>query len=160
MCTQMDERPDTQQGKYLTFLVDSTTYGMDISYITEIVGIQKITTLPESKEYFKGIINLRGRITPVIDMRTRLSKPETAYHDRTCIIVVESHDINAGLIVDGVAEVETFESDSIVPPPTGVGGGQSQILQGIAKAGDNIVLLVDLSLLLENSPELLKLISE
>jgi len=159
MSTQMDEQMDTQRGKYLTFLVDSGVYGLDISCITEIIDIQQITALPESREYLKGVINLRGRIIPVIDMRSRLRRPETAYHDRTCIIVVETQGVTAGLIVDSVVEVETIDDENIVPPPSGVGSGQSQFIKGIGKSGNDVKLLIDLSLLLQESSELVKLLT-
>ena len=97
------EDEDTpQKGRFLTFVVDEEFYGIEIQYITEIIGIQTITTIPELPEYLKGIINLRGKIIPVMDVRLRFRKQQRKYNDRTCIIVVEIKDITLGLIVDSV----------------------------------------------------------
>ncbi|NLM79860.1 MAG: purine-binding chemotaxis protein CheW, partial [Clostridiales bacterium] len=99
---------DPQDGRYLTFSLDSECYGIEIKYVTEIIGIQPITEVPEMPEYIKGIINLRGRIIPVMDVRLRFKKPFREYDERTCIIVIEIRDIVLGLIIDRVSEVLTI----------------------------------------------------
>jgi len=80
---------NTQKDKYLTFLLGEETYAIEIKYVTEIIGIQPITQVPELPSYIKGIINLRGRIIPVMDVRLRFKKPPVEYNDRTCIIVID-----------------------------------------------------------------------
>ncbi len=106
-----EEQEDTQKGKYLTFFLDQEAYGIDIRYVTEIIGIQPITAVPEVPAYVRGIINLRGKIIPVLDVRLKFHKETVPYNDRTCIIVVEIQEMPVGLIVDHVADV------SAIPKP-------------------------------------------
>lgn len=137
---QMEE--DTQKGKYLTFNLDREVYGLEIRLVTEIIGIQPITEIPEVPEYVKGIINLRGKIIPVMDMRLRFKKEPKAYTDRTCVIVIEAREILLGLIVDGVAEVQTIAEESIVAPPD-IKSSNHKYIHGIGKVGDEVKLLLD-----------------
>lgn len=137
------EEENTQHGKYLTFALGTETYGMQIQFVTEIVGMQKISNLPESPAYVKGIINLRGKIIPVIDMGVKFKKEQASYTDRTCIIVMEIHDICVGLIVDRVDEVVAVPDQSIVPPPDFKTGFQNKYISGISKIDKNICLLLD-----------------
>lgn len=111
------EVEDTQKGKFLTFLLGKEVYAIEIKFVIEIIGIQPITELPQLPEYVKGIINLRGKIIPVIDVRLKFKKKPMEYNDRTCIIVVEMRDIFVGLIVDNVSEVLTIADEDIAPPP-------------------------------------------
>ncbi len=104
----MELEEDSQKGKFLTFVLDKEEYGLEIRYVTEIIGLQVITLVPELPDYVKGIINLRGKIIPVIDVRMRFKKAMREYDDRTCIVVVEIKNISVGLIVDTVAEVLTI----------------------------------------------------
>ena len=108
---------DTQKDRYLTFSIGTESFGVDIKYVTEIIGIQPITIVPEVPDYVKGIINLRGKIIPVIDIRLKFKKESIEYDDRTCIIVVEVDEVTAGFIVDNVTEVITIAGVDIVPPP-------------------------------------------
>ena len=138
----MDET-DTQHGKFLAFELGKEAFGIEIRYVTEIVGIQKINNLPESPDYVKGIINLRGKIIPVIDLRLRFRKEAMSYTDRTCIVVIDILDTAIGIIVDCVDEVVTITDESIVPPPNYRTGLQNRYIKGIGKAGDDIRLLLD-----------------
>lgn len=137
------DETDTQHGRYLTFYLGEEVFGIEIRYVTEIVGIQEISVLPESPDYVKGVINLRGKIIPVTDMRLRINKKEVPYTDRTCIIVIDILDTKAGLIVDQVEEVAVIADDSIVAPPDFHTGCQNRFIGGIGKDGDNIRLLLD-----------------
>lgn len=134
---------DTQQGKFLTFPLGSEVFGIEIKYVTEIIGIQSITYVPEVPPYVKGIINLRGKIIPVIDVRLKFRKPTIEYDDRTCIIVIDFKDVSIGLIVDCVSEVIDIGEDNIVPPPSYKAGFQNKYISGIGKVGDDIKLLLD-----------------
>lgn len=87
---QLDETVDTQKDKYLTFVIGKEVYGIDIGIVTEIIGLQKITEVPEFPVYMKGIINLRGKIIPVMDVRLRFKQAARNYSERTCIIIVDS----------------------------------------------------------------------
>lgn len=137
-----------QHGEYLTFVLDKEVFGIDIGFVTEIVGMQKISEIPESPDYVKGIINLRGKIIPVIDMRLKFKKSPAEYNDRTCIIVIEIQDIPVGLIVDVVNEVNTIPDSAIVPPPSFKTGFQNRYIKGIGKSGEEIRLLLDCERLL------------
>ena len=112
---EMEE--DTQKGKFLTFSLGKEDYGVEIKYVTEIIGIQSITEVPDLPAYINGIINLRGKIIPVMDVRLRFGKTVREYDDRTCIIVIDINDISIGLIVDRVSEVINIPESEIVPPP-------------------------------------------
>jgi len=139
----MEEKEDTLRGRFITFAVGRETYGIEIRYVTEIVGIQPINGLPEVPEHIKGIINLRGKIIPVVDMRLKFKKEPMEYNDRTCIIVIDTEDISAGLIVDEVAEVIAIDDGDISPPPSCGAGTNCRYLSGIGKAGDEVKLLLD-----------------
>jgi purine-binding chemotaxis protein CheW len=137
------EMEDTQQGKYLTFLIGKEEYGFEIKYVTEIIGIQEITEIPELPDYLKGIINLRGKIIPVMDVRLRFKKPPCEYNDRTCIVVIDIQAISIGLIVDHVSEVVKIDADQIVLPPTVKTGFHNRYIKGIGKVGSAVKLLLD-----------------
>lgn len=141
---------DTQKDKFLTFSVEKETYGIEIKYVTEIIGMQEITVVPELAEYIIGIINLRGSIIPVIDVRLRFKKQTKEYNDRTCIIVIEIQDVAVGLIVDSVSEVLTIDDKNIVPPPDIKTGFHNRYVKGIGKVGNCIKLLLDCDKLLND----------
>ncbi len=139
-----EEDEDTQKGKYMTFKSGDETYGLGISYVSEIIGIQQITVIPETEEYIKGLINLRGKIIPVVDVRIRFKKEPKEYNDRTCIIVIEVKGLMIGLIVDTIAEVVTIGDEDIVPPPSlGANAHANKYVYGIGKVGDEVKLLLD-----------------
>lgn len=145
---------DTQYGKYLTFKLGKEVYAIEIRHVTEIVGIQMISVLPESASYMKGIINLRGKIIPVVDMCLRLKKESSSYTNRTCIIVIDIQDMPVGLIVDHVNEVISIPDSAIVPAAELHGANSTRYIKGIGKVGEEIRLLLDCSHLFK-SDELL-----
>lgn len=136
---------NTQRGRFMTFRTGKECFGISISYVNEIIGIQAITALPEVENYIKGLINLRGKIIPVIDVRLRFGMEPVEYTDRTCIIVINVKSIVIGLIVEKIAEVDTINDEDIVPPPT-LGRKeytQNKYVYGIARTGDSVKLLID-----------------
>lgn len=136
---------DTQKGQFMTFQVGKEFYGISISYVNEIIMMQPITSVPEVKDYIMGLINLRGKIIPVIDVRIRFKMQPMEYTDRTCIIVINVKSTVIGLIVEKIAEVDTIQDDDIVPPPS-LGRKeteQSKYVYGLAKTGDTVKLLID-----------------
>jgi purine-binding chemotaxis protein CheW len=139
---------DTQKDRYLTFTIGNECYGIEIKYVTEIIGIQAITEIPELPDYVKGIINLRGKIIPVIDVRTRFKKEIKAYNDRTCVIVVDIKELSIGLIVDSVAEVLTISEQDIVDPPHMNKESNNRYIKKIGKVGNEVKLLLDCEKLL------------
>ena len=137
----------TQQNKYVTFRSGKEYFGLKIEYVNEIIVHQEITEIPESDDYIKGLINLRGKIIPVIDVRIRFKQEPIEYTDRTCIIIVNVNDIVVGLIVEKIAEVVEIKEEDILPPPSIVIGGdekvQNKYVYAIGKVGDSVKLLVD-----------------
>lgn len=153
MSKVQDELPelneDTQKGKYLTFLLDKEVYAIEIKFVTEIVGVQPITELPELPEYVKGIINLRGNIISVIDVRLRFKKDPVEYNDRTCVVVVNVNDAPVGLIVDNVSEVLSIADENIVAPPALYSDSENRFLKGIGKVGSDVKLILDCDKLMQ-----------
>ena len=145
---QLEE--DTQKGKYLTFLLGKEEYGIEIKHVIEIVGLQAITEVPELPDYVKGIINLRGKIIPVIDVRLRFKKEAREYNDRTCTVVIDVKDVSVGLIVDTVAEVLSIDEENIVPPPQLNNSYHHKYIKGIGKVGNNVKLILDCDRLLSD----------
>jgi len=139
----LEQQEDTERGRYLTFALGEEHFGVEIEYVTEIIGMQPITRIPEVAEYIKGIINLRGKIIPVVDARLKFRKPAVEYDDRTCIIVIDTQEIVAGLIVDKVSEVLTIEDENIAPPPSAKTGMRNRYISGIGKVGEDVKLLLD-----------------
>lgn len=139
---------DTQKGRYLIFAIDNESYGIEIQYVTEIIGIQTITAVPELPDYVKGIINLRGKIIPVMDIRLRFKKEPKEYNDRTCIIVVDIMNMSVGLIVDSVSEVVTINDTSISELPQMNQGNNNRYVKNIGKIGNEVRLLLDCQKLL------------
>ncbi|MFT3982816.1 MAG: chemotaxis protein CheW [Lachnospiraceae bacterium] len=128
---------DGMKQRYLTFLTDDRLFGVPIAEVMQIVEIQDITRMHDQQSYIKGIINLRGQIIPVIDMRLRLNIPEISYNDRTCIVIMCVKDQNFGLIVDGVDEVIRILPEQIsAPPESGLMGAES-FFTGIARVKKN-----------------------
>lgn len=146
----IDQEEDTQKGKFLIFTLGSEDYGLDIKYVTEIIGIQKITEVPELPEYIRGIINLRGSIIPVMDVRLRFRKSFREYNDRTCIVIVETKDISVGLIVDAVSEVISIPDQDIAKPPDLNKEQRNRYIKGIGKVRSEVKLLLDCNKLLSN----------
>lgn len=137
-----DLEEDTMKGKYLTFLLGSELYGIEIRYVTEIVGIQPITVIPELPYYIKGVINLRGVIIPVMDARIKFKKDQIDYNDRTCIVVVDVNELSIGIIVDEVSEVLNMEEENIVPPPP-IGGSGRKYIKAVGKHNKEVILIID-----------------
>lgn len=141
------EEEDTLKGKYLTFILGKEFYGIEIKYVTEIIGIQPITEVPELPKFIRGIINLRGKIIPVMDVRLRFKKDSMEYNDRTCVIVVDIESISIGLIVDSVSEVITIADNDIVVPPD-INKYGNKYIKGIGKVGEEVKLILDCNKLL------------
>jgi len=140
---------DTQKDKYLTFKVAEEDYGIEIRHVMEIIRIQKITIVPESEEFLKGVINLRGKIIPVVDVRLRFQKQERDFDDRTCIIVVSMNDILVGLIVDRVSEVLDIPEAQVDSPPLTGKKKENRYIQGMGKVGENVKIILDVNKLLK-----------
>jgi len=135
----------TQKDKYVTFKSGNEYFGLRIQYVNEIIVYQEITQIPESEDYIKGLINLRGKIIPVIDVRLRFRQEPIEYNDRTCIIVITVKDIVVGLIVEKIAEVVEITADNLLDSPSlgSVDKSQNKYVYAIGKVGDSVKLLLD-----------------
>lgn len=145
---------DTQQDKYVTFKSGNEYFALKIQYVNEIIVFQEITEVPESEDYIKGLINLRGKIIPVIDVRIRFKQEPIEYTDRTCIIVISVKDTVVGLIVEQIAEVVEITDENILPPPSASIGHedktQNKYVYGVGKVGESVKLLLDPDRLLKD----------
>ncbi|MCX7823227.1 MAG: chemotaxis protein CheW [Syntrophobacterales bacterium] len=135
-------------GKYLTFRLGNEEYGIEILKVKEIIGMMPITPIPQTPAYIKGVINLRGKVIPVIDLRLRFHMEEVPYNERTCIIVVEvklvNEPISIGIVVDAVSEVSQIKEEEIeVTPSFGTSLDTSYIL-GMAKTDNSVKILLDI----------------
>jgi len=149
---ELEVGEDTQKDKFLTFSLGTEVYGIEIKFVTEIIGMQFVTEIPDLPEYVKGIINLRGKIIPVIDVRLRFKKVYREYNDRTCIVVVDIKDVTVGLIVDAVDEVLIIGEQEIVLPPQFDNGSYHQhFIKGIGKVGKDVKLILDSDRLLSDN---------
>lgn len=136
---------DAQKGKYMTFKSGNEYFGLKIQYVNEIIQFQAITTIPETADYIKGLINLRGKIIPVIDISLRFKQQPFEYNDRTCIMVISVQSTVVGLIIEKIAEVVEIQEENILPPPN-IGRAdkaQNKYVYGIGKVGDSVKLLLD-----------------
>ena len=129
--------------RFLLFALENEQYGIDISYVIEIIGIQEITHLPGMPRYVKGLINLRGKIIPVIDAREKFNKPKALYNDRTCIIVLELEGVMVGLVVDIISDVITVSERVLEEAPKIGKIKTNKYISNIAKMSDGVKLLVD-----------------
>lgn len=141
----LSDDEDVNKTKYMTFKSGNEHFGLDIQYVNEIIQIPSITAIPRTETYIKGLINLRGKIIPVIDVRLRFNQPPLKYDDRTCIIVVNVNTITVGLIVEQIAEVIEIKEENILPPPKmgRVDRTDHKFVYGIARVGNSVKLLLD-----------------
>lgn len=135
-------------GKYLIFQLDQEEFGIKVLKVREIMGIQEITAVPQTPTYVKGVINLRGKVIPVVDLRLKFGLAELEYTRRTCIIVVqaarESGSILMGIVVDGVAEVLNLVASDVEDTPEFGNGTDMSYLLGMAKIKGKVKILLDI----------------
>lgn len=139
---------NTMQNKYLTFLLKEEKYAVPIQYVLEIVGIQKITVVPDMVNYIKGVINLRGQVIPVVDVRLRFGMVGKEYDERTCVMITKIGDVSVGLIVDMVDEVREISPEKIGDSPKIATAQSTEFIQGIARVGDEVIIVLDVGNLL------------
>lgn len=142
-----DEEEDVQMNKYLSFRINDKIYGIEIKYVNEIIEIQKITEVPDMPSFIKGVINLRGKIIPVMDVRLRFKLEETKYDDRTCIIIINLNEVSVGLIVDTVTEVLRIPKENISKPPK-FKGAENRFVSGIGRVDEEVKILLDVEKIL------------
>ena len=145
--------PGTENdGKYLTFQLAEEGYGIGILKVREIIGMLPVTPVPQTPMFLKGVINLRGQVIPVVDLRLKFGLPEEEYTERTSIIVVEvkglSANIPIGIVVDTVSEVITIQAREIEPPPAFGSTIDTNFILGMAKTGDGVKILLNIDFVL------------
>jgi purine-binding chemotaxis protein CheW len=136
------------EGKYLTFSLSEEEYGIGILKVKEIIGMMPITKMPQVPSYIKGVINLRGKVIPVVDLRLKFGLEEMEYTDRTCIIVMEIKSdtgrVMMGIVVDAVSEVLNIKATDIEDTPTFGVRLETDFILGMAKAGGGVKILLDI----------------
>ncbi|HOA74621.1 MAG TPA: chemotaxis protein CheW [Phycisphaerae bacterium] len=140
---ELNESTRDLGGKYLTFMLDDEEYGIEILKVREIIGIMDITKVPQTPDFVEGVINLRGKVIPVIDLRTKFGLARTEYNDQTCIIVVDV-GMMMGIIVDTVQEVHDIPSANIEPPPKLGSAVDTSFILGMGKVKDDVKILLDI----------------
>jgi len=140
--------------RYLTFGLAESDYAVQLDWVHEIVGLQRITPIPDMPAWWRGVINLRGNVIPLGDVRSRFQMEERPYDQRTCIIVVSIDSRKVGLIVDRVNEVADIQGDQVEKPSVTGGGGFSPYIKGIGKVEDEIKIILDVQKLLSSEEKL------
>ena len=146
------------EGKFLTFVLGEEIYGIEILKAREIIGLMDITTVPQTPDYMKGVINLRGKVIPVIDLRKKFSMQEGVHTQETCVIVVEVNGSSIGLIVDSVSEVSDITGEEIENAPSYGQGIDTSFIMGLGKVKNKIIILLDIDTVL--STEELEMVEE
>lgn len=131
-------------GQFLTFVLDGEEYGIQILKVQEIKGLPSITPIPHTPSFVKGVMNLRGTVVPVVDMREKFALPRRDYDQFTVTVVVTVGSRVVGLIVDAVSDVLSIDEAEIAPTPELGGGIDTSFMTGLAKAGEKLVLLLDI----------------
>lgn len=140
----------------VVFKLGREEYGVSILQVQEIKRMTDITRVPHTPEYIKGVMNLRGSVLPVVDLKKRLSLPPQEYSDDTRIIIVKVDEIAVGIIVDAVSEVLTISQENIEPPQTVVGGVTTNYLSGVGKLEDRLLILLNLETIIGYSQDIVK----
>lgn len=150
---QTENAMKQREGKYLTFTLSDEEYGIGILKIKEIIGMMTVTTVPQTPEFVKGVINLRGKVIPVIDLRLRFGMEPMDYTERTCIIVVEIDGtvgtVQIGIVVDSVSEVLNIKTDEIDDTPTFGTKLNTDYILGMAKMEGGVKILLDINRVLK-----------
>lgn len=148
MATQAEVGKPQQQdraGKYLTFVLANETYGLEILKVREIMGLMDITAVPRTPEFVKGVINLRGKVIPVVDLRLKFGLQETEHTEETCIIVVNVSSMEMGIVVDKVSEVLDIGGEEIEETPSFGVNVDTDFILGMGKANEKVTILLDIS---------------
>jgi purine-binding chemotaxis protein CheW len=142
------QRAAEREGKFLTFSLDHEEYGIGILKVKEIIGMMRITPVQQTPEYVKGVINLRGKVIPVIDLRTRFGMSSSEYTDRTCIVVVEidaaTGRLHIGIVVDSVSEVLNIKGSDIEETPEFGTALKTDYILGMTKTAGSVKILLDI----------------
>lgn len=145
---EFEEDEDSMEDMYLTFEVHTRDYGVNIKSVIEIVVLRSITEVPDLPDFVKGIINLRGKVIPLVDVRSRFQMPQEEYNDRTCVVIIESGNLLIGLIVDAVKEVLKISKEQMEPAPKIGNAYTSRFIDKVGKVGEDVKIILNLEKLL------------
>ena len=148
MNTEHAANKENELLQLVTFNISEEEFGIDILKVQEIIRIMEITKVPKAPPFVEGVINLRGKVIPVIDLRLRFGMQAKQYDSQTRIIVIELHGMIMGYVVDAVSEVLRIQSDTVEPTPPVVAGVDSEFIKGVGKLADRLLILLDLDKLL------------
>ncbi len=144
----INQRKDDELLQLVTFSISEEEFGVDILKVREIIRTMEITKVPRAPEFVEGVINLRGKVIPIIDMRRRFGLPFKKHDSSTRIIVITMNDLIVGFVVDSVSEVLRIPVSTVEPPPPVVAGLESDYISGVGKLADRLLILLDLDKLL------------
>jgi purine-binding chemotaxis protein CheW len=145
MQSEQTKTTGAQAGKYLVFQLAQEEFAIGVLSVREIIRTQDITKVPHTPPHMKGVINLRGKVIPVMDVRRRFGQPETTYTERTVIIVLDINNVPIGLVVDAVSEVlEIPEGQIDQPPKFGANRDGKGVIRGLGKQGERVAILLDI----------------
>ncbi len=145
-----EKEASVHAGKYLTFVTGDEVYGIEILSVREIIGVMDITSVPQTPDYMKGVVNLRGKVIPVVDLRLKFSMEAEKYTRETCIIVVEVNNKHIGIIVDSVSEVVDISNSEIKDTPSFGQGIDTNFIMGMGKVKENIIILLKIEMVLSS----------
>ena len=140
---------DALKDRFLTFHLEKESYGIEIRHVTEIIVLQEITKVPDLPGFIIGVVNLRGNVISVMDMRMRFHLETKEYDDRTCIVVVNIKDLAIGLLVDTVNEVLNIPEEQVDPPPKTHSGIKNSYIMGMGKVENQVKILLDIEKILQ-----------
>ncbi len=138
----------TRSRKFLTFFLAGEEYGIEILKVHEIIGLLPITRVPKTPEYVRGVINLRGKVIPIVDARVKFGMPAVEATNETCIIVVQIRGLDVGVVVDRVSEVIDIPEEEIAPTPSFGSEFNTELILGIGKTQDRVKILLNIDLML------------
>ncbi|UZP68370.1 chemotaxis protein CheW [Desulfovibrio mangrovi] len=147
---EAQRKQDDELLQLVTFSIGDEEFGVDILKVQEIIRTMEITKVPRAPEFVEGVINLRGKVIPIIDLRRRFGLTSKAHDKHTRIIVIEINNMIVGFVVDSVSEVLRIPASTVEPPPPVVAGMESEYISGVGKLQDRLLILLDLDRLLSN----------
>lgn len=147
---EVQKKQDAELMQLVTFSIGEEEFGVDILKVQEIIRMMEITKVPRAPEFVEGVINLRGKVIPIIDLRRRFGMAARDHDKHTRIIVIEINNMIVGFVVDSVSEVLRIPAGTVEPPPPVVSGLESEYISGVGKLTDRLLILLDLDRLLSN----------
>nr|WP_035271112.1 chemotaxis protein CheW [Desulfonatronum thiodismutans] len=150
---ESDQKKDSNLLQLVTFHIGEEEFGVEILKVQEIIRMMGITRVPKAPDFVEGVINLRGKVIPIIDLRTRFGMAAQDHDKHTRIIVIEINSVIIGFVVDSVSEVLRIPADTVEPPPPIISGIESEYIRGVGKLADRLLILLDLDSLLSKGEQ-------